>query len=118
MAESVEPKLTAALDLIGRTGASSFQLRYSDDEQPVVWFCVALYDNIGKWETAAAPNPLAAALRLCERLIDGGVCTHCKRPAIFHADIDDEPTPLDPLFCAYEWDPELSTFRRSCEDDQ
>jgi hypothetical protein len=124
-----DPKLVAAVDLVGRTGAADVQIRYSDDEQPVVWFAVARFHTgpegrphrgtgePDRWETAAGRDPTEAVLRLCERLVDGGQCQHCKKPAMFHADLDTNPTPLDPLFCSYEWDPELETFRRSCEGD-
>lgn len=122
-----DPKLIAACDMLRRTGAAEIQIRYSDDEKPVVWFAVALYraggglpqptGPVNTWETAAGHGPVEALLRLCERVVDGGTCAHCGRPSMFHADLDDAPTPLDPLFCSYEWDPELSTFRRSCEGD-
>ncbi len=123
-----EPKMIAAVDLLRRTGAADTQIRYSDDEDPTVWFAVARYRTnpegrpqasgpINWWDTAAGRHRSEALLRLCERAIDGGQCQHCKRPAMFHADLDTNPTPLDPLFCSYEWDPELATFRRGCEGD-
>lgn len=126
---SDERKITAAVALLGRSGAADLQMRFSDDVEPTVWFSVARYrigddglpkaeGDINRWETAAGHSPDEALLRLCERVIDGGTCAHCRRPTMFHADLDDQPTPLDPLFCSYEWDPELATFRRSCEGDR
>lgn len=122
------PKMLAAIDMLRRTGAADVQIRYSDDQQPTVWFAVARWrigDNgrprgkgeINAWETAAGHSPDEALLRLCERAIDGGTCDHCQRATMFLADVGDVPTPLDPLFCSYQWDPELATFRRSCEGD-
>ena len=74
---------------------------------------VALYDG-GRWEVAAAANPVRAALRLCEQLVDGGMCTHCNRPAGLEPDSIDA-MPLNDLVCWYQYDPELKTFRRGCE---
>lgn len=122
-----DPKLVAAVDMLRRTGSAEVQIRWSDDEQPVVWFAVALYRMAGRrpqpdgpvnaWETAAGRTPTEALLRLCERTIDGGACAHCAKPAMFYADLDDNPTPLDAAFCITSWDPELTTFRRSCEGE-
>lgn len=106
-----DPRLGPAVAMLGRTGAQEFQLRYSDDQQPVVWMALAQWH--GHWEAMAALDPLQAVFRLCERVIDGGRCTHCQRPSAFTADF--EPVPLDQLFCWYQWDPELETFRRGCE---
>lgn len=124
--EAKDPKLVAAVDLLRRTGAAEVQIRYSDDEDPTVWFAVARYRTddrgrprpsgpINRWDVAAGQNPVRALLRLCEQTIDGAQCKHCRKPAMFHADLDLVPTALDPLFCSYEWDPELGTFRRGCE---
>lgn len=126
--ELKDPKLGAAVDMLRRTGSAEVQIRYSDDEQPVVWFAVAQYrlgkDGLPKptgpingWETAAGRTPTEALLRLCEVTIDGGVCAHCTKPAMFVSDLDSNPTPLDAAFCITSWDPELATFRRSCEGD-
>lgn len=127
-AETVDPRAMAALDMLRRTGAADMQVRYSDDEQPVVWFAVARYrwangrpqpeGPVTRWETAAGHDPTEALLRLCERVIDGALCVHCERPSMFLPDLDPGKTPLDKLVCEYEWDPELSTFRRSCEGGQ
>lgn len=123
-----DPKMIAATKMLQRTGAAALQIRYSDDEEPTVWFAVVQYRRgadglpkakgpINAWETAAGRHPTEALLRLCEKVVDGGTCAHCHRPTIFHADLDDAPLPgLDELMCSYEWDPELALFRRSCED--
>lgn len=100
--------------MIGRTGASNFQMRYQDDEEPTVWIAIAQYDD-GRFECAAAPDIVTATFRLCDTLIDGGVCTHCQRPTGFSPDLD--PLPLAAHVCWYQWDPELGTFRRGCEGD-
>lgn len=121
MTQEDKDKLGAAIDFIHRTGARSVQIRYSDDEQPVVWFVVAIYDgknpsHLEGFEADASGDPVRAALRLCERLGDGGKCAHCNRPTGF------EPKllvrmPMDDRICWYQYDPELKTFRRGCEGD-
>jgi len=138
-----DPRFTAGLDLIRRTGARGFQLRYSDDEDPVVWIAVGQWrwgkmrDASGRvvgkgpvpvgdgpvprggqirYECAAALDPLRAVLRLLDQIIDGGHCAHCSRPTGVSDDWT-ETMPLDEHICWYQFDPELSTFRRACEGE-
>lgn len=108
-------KTKAGIEFIRRTGAKQIQIRYSDDEEPTVWFVLAIYPD-GKWETDAGYNPERAILRLCERLADGGQCKHCGRPAGLDPDFIGR-MPLDSLICWYQYDPELKVFRRGCEGD-
>ena len=109
-----DPRFIAAIDLTRRTGAKGFQIRYSDDEQPVVWIAVADYRK--GHEAAAALDPLQAVLRLVETLLDGGLCVHCKRRSAVSHDWNRE-LPLAEHICWYVYDPELQTFRRSCEGE-
>lgn len=125
-AGAVDPRLVGAVDLLGRTGAKETQVRYCDEEQPVVWMVAALYDvvpvddpdaaGVEHWEVAAALEPVRAALRLCELVIDGGRCRHCHRPTGLEPD-HIETMPFNRAVCWYQWDPELRTFRRGCEGD-
>lgn len=119
------PVFTAAVDLLRRTGQRSFQIRYSDDETPLVWMAVGEWvldehgrptDGAGKtvYDAAAAVDPVRAVLRLCEQTVDGGHCIHCRRPTGFEPDSIDT-MPANDLFCWYQYDPELRTFRRGCE---
>lgn len=126
--EYVKDRMMACVDLIGRTGAQGFQLRYSDDEEPVVWMAVAGYKQAGDpksgnpakrterihHEVGAGMTPDVAAFRLLETLIDGGKCTHCQRPTGVSDDWVGRQ-PLDDILCWYTYDPELKTFRRGCE---
>lgn len=129
-AHEFDPKFIAGVDMLGRTGATQFQIRYADDEKPIVWFAVVIYKgNMKKFETAAASHPVEAVMRLCQQVIDGGTCTHCGRPTAFDADHDDtvneqfnevyksQIIPGMPTegICWTMWDPELSKFRRACE---
>lgn len=117
--QQTKDKLLAAINYLRRTGAKQVQVRYSDDDSPPIWFVVAKFDGknhlgIKGIEVDAATEPLAAALRLCERLTDGGVCLHCHKNAAF------EPNsllrmPFDNQICWYQYDPELKKYRRGCE---
>lgn len=121
-----DARMIAGVRMLERTGARSFRVGYSDEDDgpPTVWYAVATW-RIGtdgrplanggreRHEAAAALDPVTATLRLCERVIDGGQCTHCGRPTIFVTDTD--TSVLDALGCVYAWDPELATFRRDCE---
>lgn len=110
-----DPRFKAALDLIGRTGADEFQIRYSDEDEPVIWMAYASYKEKGG-EVAASLNPVIAVLRLAETLVDGGTCVHCKKPSGLDVDSIDV-MPADEFICWYQFDPELKTFRRGCEGD-
>lgn len=111
----LDARLLAGVDMLRRTGAADFQLRYSDDVQPVVWMAIATWQRDGRLvqEVGAALDPLCAVLRLCEEVIDGGHCQHCQRATGFEPD-SIEDMPGDDTLCWYQWDPELKTFRRGC----
>lgn len=124
---TLDPRFLAGVQLLERTGAHSFRIGYSpdDDGPPTVWYAVATWEQraaggyrvkgTGRSEAAAAMDGTTAVLRLCEQVIDGGDCTHCGRRTIFVADTDTDL--LDELGCVYSWDPELATFRRGCEGE-
>jgi hypothetical protein len=112
-----DARMVAAVDMLGRTGAAEIQVRYADDDKPVVWIAAARWDRPegSHWECAAAMHPLNAVFRLCDQVIDGGQCKACGRPTGFSPDLD--PLPLDELVCWYQYDPELKTFRAGCAGD-
>lgn len=109
-----DPRFVAAIDLIHRTGSRGFQIRYDDEQDPVVWVAV------GKWgdtyEAAGAMTPLKAVMRLLEAAMDGGTCAYCTKPTAV-SDNWVSPTIADELICWWLFDPETQTFRRSCEGD-
>lgn len=121
-----DPVFIAAIDLIKRTGARDFQLRYCEEEEPVVWIAVASYSaingrpratgKINAHKVGAAMGPIEAVMKLLDEAVDGAMCTHCGRPTGVAEDWEDE-MPLDEYVCWYRFDPELKTFRRSCEGD-
>jgi hypothetical protein len=115
MPKALEERFLAGVEMVRRTGSDQFQLRWSDDEEPTVWLAVARYPE-GQWDTAAGRDPFVAVSRLLETLIDGGTCKHCGRPAGLDPDSLDT-MPLNELVCWYQYDPEVKSFRRGCEDD-
>jgi hypothetical protein len=121
----LDPRLAAGADLVRRTGAKEFQIRYSDDQQPTVWIAVASFTErdgrpvssgkINAHKVGAALDPVSAILSLLDELIDGSQCTHCGRPAGVAHDL--AAMPLGDHICWYQFDPELVTYRRACEGD-
>lgn len=109
-----DPRLPAAVDMIERTGAHQFVLRWCDEGEregePVVWLAMARH--VRHWSVAAGLTPQAAVFALCDSLVDGGTCTHCQRPTGFAPDLD--AMPLDALVCWYQYDPGAQRFGRSC----
>lgn len=133
-AELADPRFPAAVELVRRCGAGGFQIRWSGrpesggaeydegDPVPVVWIAIADFTGASSsaqldgYETAAGMTPLTAVLRLADQLVDGAICLHCKRPTGVSHDFGDA-MPLSRAVCWYQFDPELSTYRRSCEGD-
>ncbi len=118
MATPDDPRFVAAVKLIERTGSKSFQIRFCDEEEPVVWIAIADYIRDGKtyYKFGAAVNPITAVFRLLEDAIDGAECVHCHRPAAFEADSEDGlDLPGDSFICWYTYDPRTKTFRKGCE---
>lgn len=107
-----DDRLTAAIDLIGRTGAKNVQIRYDDDPEPTVWVVDAEWPQ-GR-EAAGALSPAEAAIRLADQVVS--LCAHCGRPAGVTEEWSEE-MPLALLLCWYVYDPETKLFRRSCEGE-
>jgi hypothetical protein len=106
-----DPILTAAVAMLGRTGARHVTIGYSDEHEPPVWFAAAQF-GLGH-EAAGAMTPRLAVLRLLDQVIDGGQCTHCKQPS--GVVVEQGTMPLADAICWYQYDPEMQTFRRGCE---
>lgn len=115
MTDADDPRLIACVDMIGRSGGKSFQLRYDDEQEPVVWVAVAELRG-GLWECAGGRDPLQAAVRLLEELYDGGWCGHCGKASGVTLDWSSD-MPLADAVCWHVYDPETQKFRRSCEGE-
>lgn len=109
-----DPVYTAAVDLLRRTGIREFQIRYSDDIEPVVWMAVARWQMLnGVPVEADGRTQWDAGAALTQHALDGGRCAHCGRPTGVTDEIT--PMPAEHLVCWYQFDPELQVFRRGCE---
>lgn len=114
--------LLACIELVGRTGAKDVQIRYCEEEKPIIWMGVAKYLGRKDRDSPSRPvyvvgahtNPITALVKLLEQIVDGGECTHCHRPTGFTEDFSGD-MPLNGMLCWYRYDPELKTFRRGCE---
>lgn len=115
MQDGQDPRFIAAVDMIGKSGGKSFQIRYDDEQDPVVWVAVAELRG-GHWECAGGKTPLQAAFRLLETLYDGGLCGHCGRVAGVTLDWSAD-LPFADETCWWVYDPETQRFRRSCEGE-
>ncbi len=126
-----DPRLVAAIDLLRRTGCVETQVRYDEEQEPIVWVvvskwnrgpdgrprAVAAADTTEAWEASGAMTPADAAIRLVELVVDGSICAHCGRPAGADTDWAFDWQRLGPGICWYLYDPEVQKFRRSCEGD-
>lgn len=114
-----DPRFTALVAMIGRTGAEEFGIRYDTpddpDEGPTAWIAWATYKRGGLTipQLAGDLDPVAAVYALASKLVDGGKCQHCQRPT--GITLDPDPMPAEAFVCWYQFDPELATFRRACE---
>src|SRR5258706_845767 len=71
-----EDAVLACADLVGRTGATEFQIGYLHDEPPQQWYAHAQYRGTRITEENHA-GPSEAADALCRRLLTGARCAHC-----------------------------------------
>lgn len=114
-----DPRFIAGIELLKKGGAEEVQIRYSDDEKPVVWMCVVRMRN-GVHEAAGGMTPLVAMTRLCEETFDGGLCAHCGKPCGINPDWKDQEKLdrlVDDAVCWHTYDPETQKFRRGCEGE-
>lgn len=116
------PFIVAAVDMLGRTGAKETQIRYSDDEEPTIWMAAAHWSvpfagpvTVRVWRTGSGLTPEDALYDLLEKVLDGGICRHCG--FITQVERDHTAKAVFRDSCLYTYDPELHTFRRSCEGD-
>jgi len=131
MPPEVMGRYLALIDLIGRTGASDYRIEYTDPDNGVVmWIAIAQHhQRNGKPipSAGAGATPLQATHVLAELLIDDGTCTHCGRATVledFCSKVGDRvgftalvSGDVEVQFCWYQFDPELRTYRRSCEGE-
>jgi hypothetical protein len=73
--------IDACADLVGRSGASQFEIGYVDDTPGSPWYASVVYTRYGgaviRKEGA---GPAEAADALSRRILTGGQCTRCHKP--------------------------------------
>lgn len=124
-----DPRFGAAITMLRSTGMLTFQIRYSDADEPVVWMCVGEWNlsedgrpvnhtEEGKktYVVACGLHPFAALMRLCDEVVDGGTCNHCHKPTGITTEWQ-HTMPMANDICWYQYDPETKTFRRGCSGD-
>lgn len=75
-----EPRLIAAVELVGRSGARQLEFGWTDDDgpRPGEWYASAFYR--GTRVTVEHQHDAPAAVEaLAFRLMEGGQCVHCGR---------------------------------------
>lgn len=73
--------MTAAVEVIGRTGARSFNVGFLHDDAPseqAAWYAHAQYKGT-RITVENKAGPLEAAEELARKLLDGGQCQHCRK---------------------------------------
>lgn len=76
-----EDAFFAALDLVGRTGASQLEFGYLYDDVPVdqaAWWAHAQYQGV-RVMVENQTSPVEAVEELARKLLNGGMCTACDR---------------------------------------
>jgi hypothetical protein len=76
-----EDAVLACADLVGRSGASDFEIDFLHDDLPVEqagWYAVAKFKG-ARIQTDEHRSPSAAAMALSERLLSGATC-RCRKP--------------------------------------
>jgi hypothetical protein len=86
MDQADKDALLAGVDMIGRTGATDFEVGHTGDEESsditrqvtVSWWAAAKYRG-ARVTVEHHHSPVAAVEALVRRLLSGGTCTHCGR---------------------------------------
>lgn len=76
-----DDRLVAAVSLVGRTGASDFEIGYLRDDVPIheaEWWAKANYQGTRVYVQNRA-GPVQAAEALARKVANGGLCTGCAK---------------------------------------
>lgn len=130
--DATDDRLFAAIDVVGRSGAKSFEFGYLHDDVPIAeadWWATALYKGT-KITVEHHTDPASAAEALAVRILTGGMCNHCKKLvaltdeagfAFFHATLLNGE-PWDATIAAERglcrWRREGRTWVRGCDNSQ
>ncbi len=79
--------LIAAVDLVGRSGATDCEIGWLHDDVPIEeagWYATATYRG-AKLTAEDHRGPVEAAEALGRRVLKGGTCAHCHKPVSLNA---------------------------------
>lgn len=121
-----DERFTAAIKFLERLGAREFQMRFDDEQRPIVWVAISGYSiingkpatrgKINAHQTGCGMDPLTAMFNLMTNSLNfRGLCNHCGRNTMFDESFGE--VPMADVYCWYQWDPELKLYRRGCEGD-
>lgn len=110
--------INAAADLVARAGGKKFELGHLEDDVPIHearWWASAVF-NGAKVIIDEQPAPALACELLARKLLDGGMCTHCRRVVRIRPDGYVEPAwNLGKGSKACGWQRVGPTWKRGCE---
>jgi hypothetical protein len=76
--DGFDDAVLACADLVGRAGASEFEIGYTGDETDPRWYAHAKYRG-ARLQVQDHRDPTGAAMALAARLMRGATC-RCRRP--------------------------------------
>lgn len=116
-----ERRLVTTLGLVSKLGAGAVQIRHDDAEKetggPNVWTCLAFSEN-GQphWEIGAGFDPLTAATRLAQSIVDGATCASCDRFTVLDVEwLPPRPWPAAVPVCKVQYHAKRDAFFRACQ---
>lgn len=107
--------IVAAAELIGRAGGKEFEVGFLDEDAPVHlarWWASATF-NGAKVMVDEQPSGALACELLARQVLDGGLCTHCRRVVRIRPEGHVEDRYKGPKPCA--WHRVGPTWKRGCE---
>jgi len=100
--------LIAAVDLVGRSGATNFEVGYLHDDVPserAGWYAQAQYRG-ARLIAEDHRGPIEAAEALARRVLAGAECAHCHRPVVLGGGVE---------LSACRWTRRGARWARGCE---
>lgn len=110
--------IVASAELVGRAGGKDFEVGFLDEDAPIEqarWWASATF-NGAKVIVDEQPSGALACELLARKLLDGGMCTHCKRVVRIRPQGYVDPAwNLGKGTKACSWERVGPTWKRGCE---
>lgn len=75
--------VVALADLAGRSGGTSLEVGWLDDDPPHLWYATVTYKG-AKVIVEDHDDPFDACDALASKILKGGTCTHCGQTIALH----------------------------------